>query len=224
MSEDVSEVDQWMIDRMSGLSFLDVGGLWGTTGEKVSLAAKNGARSYFMVDHTEEVSWWAAFEQRMKDLGVDNYGVIKIDVEEVWFNSHVKIADMTHCNGLLYHSANPMLFLQQLASVTSKYLVLGSVHSGRYNCSSELSVFVPGCPRNYTRERYDFPDKNAAYGISVPETDWMVNGRPNARPYWWLHSKTTIQTMLGMVGFSVERVVDVWDGRVAYFLCTKEGT
>lgn len=221
-----SDIDEWMAERIRGNSFMDVGGLLGSTGEKITFAHRHGARHLVMVDHVPLTDpLWTAFVERLKECDPVPYvHTFSADVEDMDFQNDIGGAsDFVYCNGLFYHSANPIHFLQQLASVTRKHLVLGSIHSGRCGTQVGESIFIPNNRYAATIvDRLNFPADQPGYGISVPETEWFKDGRPNARPFWWLHSKDTIQRMLKLVGFSVDAVADEWDGRVTKLLCVKD--
>lgn len=216
---ELSEEDRWISERVPNCSFMDIGGLWGLTGEKITVAHRYGASSLTMVDHLDNDELWKAFRDRTEGLDVK---VSNLDIEYDDVENRIEKADVVYCNGLLYHSANPLHFLQQVAAVTGEYLCLGSIHSGRYGSEAEYSVFVPVAPRSYMQNEYNFPIGSPAYGITVEEIEWMKEGRPNARPFWWLHSKLTIQKMLELVGFEVEKAIDCWDNRVVKFLCRRK--
>lgn len=216
--------DGWIRSLCPGKTFADIGGLWGITGEKVTLAAKSGAARLTMVDHVPgDHQLWKDFHLRASGNIVND---IIADVEDADFQRFfLSRSDIVHCNGLLYHSANPVHFLQQLASVVGEYLILGSLHSGRYEFAKPYgSIFVPNHHKASAISRdFEFPSDAPAYGLSVPETEWILtNGRPNARSFWWLHSKAVIARMLDVVGFRIEDEEDDWDGRVVKFLCRRK--
>ena len=62
-------------DNVKGLSFADVGGLWNTTNERVTLAVQSGASRAAMIDLFPETSpWWEKLDARAAERGAADYG------------------------------------------------------------------------------------------------------------------------------------------------------
>ena len=66
--------DAFIARVVRGKSFADVGGLWGTVNEKVSVAHAAGAASLAMVDISEWGDRWNEFETRRRQLGASGGG------------------------------------------------------------------------------------------------------------------------------------------------------
>ena len=229
--------DDWIRDSVLGKSFADIGGLWRTVGEKVTVAAGFGASRLTMVDHSPSGSEdWRLFRERAAGLGVRE---VCADANHDGFIQAVGEHQIVHCNGVLYHTPDPVGMLLQLASITTEVLILGTIHLGRFgqlvnkfdrDPIGELpgSVFVPGLSdahRGIIADAYLFPDHAPARGISEPQGRWTTDGQIDAAVFWWLHSVPAIEAMLAVVGFAIEDVIavgpDSWEGRVIKFLCRK---
>ena len=61
-------------ELVPGKTFVEVGGLWGTVNETVTVAIQAGARAATMIDmHPRESEWWTKFDARCAELGVADY-------------------------------------------------------------------------------------------------------------------------------------------------------
>ena len=100
-----------------GKTFAEIGGLWGTTNERASVAHKAGARELTMVDVSPPTSkWWPAFEARRVELGVPSVRSVSGDVMQLAYADPSLRFDVVHCSGILYHIPNQFTFLQALRS------------------------------------------------------------------------------------------------------------
>lgn len=231
-----SSPESWLAEHVAGKSFVDVGGLWGIVGERVTVASQNRAASLAMVDHVPpDHDLWGHFRKRVEDHHIDReIRLITADVEQPDFPAIVGRFDVVYCNGLIYHTPSPVQFLAQLRAITNACLILGSVvladaMAMKLNLATDqpLSLFVPALHERQRRavaDAYDFPDHARALGINVPWDDWVRPPNPqklihNAAPYWWLHRPAAIESMLHLVGFDVRDRCAVWDERVMFFLC-----
>jgi hypothetical protein len=69
MGEPISE--QWVAESVQGKSFAEVGGLWGTVNERVTVAARAGAAETAMIDVIPpEDELWTLFRERAATFGV----------------------------------------------------------------------------------------------------------------------------------------------------------
>ena len=68
----------------AGKTFAEVGGLWGTTNERASVAHRAGARDLTMVDLSPADSkWWPLFEARRIQFGVPPVRSVSGDVMQL---------------------------------------------------------------------------------------------------------------------------------------------
>jgi SAM-dependent methyltransferase len=231
----MSSPEAWFAEHVPGKSFVDVGGLWGVVGERVTVAAQHDATSLAMVDHTREHGLWDHFRKRLEAHGIkSSVRMISADVEHPDFAATVGRFDVVYCRGLLYHTPSPVQFLAQLREITNTCLILGSMVlaeaiAAKLNVAPglPLSLFVPALDerqRQTVADAYNFPDHARALGVTEPWNDWIgppnaVIPRHDAKPYWWLHRPAAIEAMLRIVGFDVRDRYAVWDGREILFLC-----
>jgi len=143
---------------VSGKSFADIGGLWGTGqsqhGEKVTLAYKNGAASLTMVDVYPFDDLWKIFEERCRSNGLElafqsvwkrreTVHCIIRDVQDFVDSDNETKFDVVNCSGVIYHVPNPMRLLAALHNITREYLILTSIVTPTIIGSSSGTLRIP---------------------------------------------------------------------------------
>ena len=119
--------DTYISQVVAGKSFADVGGLWGTVNEKVSVAHAHGARGLTMVDVSPRDSeLWELFDERRRTLRVPAVECVSADILTLVEGDPCPQFDVVHCSGVLYHMPEPMQFLRALRKITREALVLTS--------------------------------------------------------------------------------------------------
>src|SRR5688500_4130983 len=99
--------DRFISTVVAGKSFADVGGLWGTVNEKVSVARAYGAATVAMIDLTPLTDpMWTTFIERVHQLGVSDVQCISHDALGLGKSDDAPIFDVVHCSGVLYHMPN----------------------------------------------------------------------------------------------------------------------
>lgn len=208
-----------------GRTFADVGGLWGTVNEKVSVAYKYGAISLSMLDVTVKGGdLWKKFRARMEELGITNYECTTADVCDPQITELVKPFDVVHCSGVLYHHPNPMLVLAALRNITSEHLVLTSSvtqeivenENGRYAIPPSGVVFVPALSE---AEREILKCYWGGMGV-------VAHGLTEKVPYrlddfgawWWLPTAPALVTMCETAGFKILDRGVIWGNNALVLL------
>jgi 2-polyprenyl-3-methyl-5-hydroxy-6-metoxy-1,4-benzoquinol methylase len=136
--------DQWIKDLVPGKSFVDVGGLWGTVNEKVTVAAKAGAARTAILDIIPlGQPLWQAFHERCTSLGVSGYQSISASIDEPGLERKVGQFDVVHCSGVIYHCPNPLYILTQLARISREYLILTTTVIPSIVSNSKGTITVP---------------------------------------------------------------------------------
>jgi hypothetical protein len=123
-------IDRWIIDRVRGRSFVDIGGIGiGSTNERTSIAAKAGASVVKQADIRPADFWeWSTFREVSAAKNVT--GVIEIaevDIRRRETLSAVGRCDIVHSTGILYHVQSPAEALWNLRSITGDYLITNTV-------------------------------------------------------------------------------------------------
>src|SRR5689334_17094164 len=104
--------------HVEGMSFVDIGGLWGTKGETVTTAVDGGASRVAMADIKEPGSvWWQRFEAHCAERGVTGYDEIQVDICAPDAPERLGKFDFVHCAGVMYHVADLFTFLGNLVAV-----------------------------------------------------------------------------------------------------------
>src|SRR4029450_5303038 len=101
---------EWIERIVPGRTFAEVGGLWGTVNEQVTVAAKGGAREVTMIDIAcDSTNLWERFRERCKQEGVEDYRCIRADINEPGTTERVGVFEVVHCSGVIYHCPDPLL-------------------------------------------------------------------------------------------------------------------
>ena len=107
--------DTYIGQVVAGKSFADIGGLWGTVNEKVSVAHAHGARGLAMIDVSPTDSeLWALFDERRRTLRLPAVECVSADILTLVEADPCPQFDVVHCSGVLYHMPEPMQFLRAL--------------------------------------------------------------------------------------------------------------
>lgn len=212
--------DRFIKQVVAGKSFVDVGGLWGTVRERVSVADKYGAADLAMLDVTPRTDpLWRAFHERMKALQVEG-AIFRLahdlhDYEGPGF-------DVVHCSGVLYHCPNPIGAVQALRRLTKEYLILSSSvvprvienAAGRWElpsdhtwvCLPEMSEENAAIMAAHWRPFVD----DTAIGLT---RDWPKPLDPNDwAPWYWLPTIPALIAVAEGSGFKLVAHAPIWYG------------
>jgi hypothetical protein len=205
--------DEYISRVVRGKSFADVGGLWGTVNEKISVAHMYGASSLTMVDITPlGHELWQLFEERRRTLQLPAVQCISGDVLTLAQTDPCPQFDIVHCSGILYHMPEPMRFLLALRKMTREFLVLTSVvtatrvqsEHGELQIPHAAVLFVPALQqqeRAILRSYWQRFVGNDAIGL----TREAPTRRPDDyAPWWWLPTADALQAMCAAAGFSYQ--------------------
>jgi SAM-dependent methyltransferase len=220
MTDDIRDT---FIERIvSGRSFVDVGGLWGTVNEKVSVADAAGASATTMLDmQPPDVELWDDFRDRLRELDVDEYGCVSANIDDVGTPEQVGSFDVVHCSGVLYHAPNPVHTLTQLRRICTEHLILTSVvvpermetSDGAIELESGELLFIPHLPperhailRNY----FELAGIPGSIGVQSPVERWEVS---NYGAWWWIFTRPVLRQLASATSFEVIDEGDAWDGR-----------
>jgi len=219
--EDLNLRDEYIAQVVPGKTFADVGGLWGTKNEKISVAHQHGATALTMIDILPfEAELWQEFYARMESLSITDYKCISTDICDLKVKESIDVFDVVHCSGVLYHHPNPMLMLTKLHDITNKYLILTSAitqevienRKGRYTLPPSAVLFVPALSdeerevlKVYWREDVGIP---VARGI-IDKVPYFLTSHG---PWWWLPTAQALLTMCEIVGFKIISHDLTWRG------------
>ena len=217
--------DAFLARVVPGRTFADVGGLWGTVNEKVSVAHALGAAEVTMIDLTPEGGeLWQKFHDRLDDLGVRNCRCMSRTVTDVASVQGLRF-EVVHCSGVLYHHPNPLAFLAALRVMATRHLVLTSVilpehvsnEHGEYHLPSSGVSFLPALSegqRAVLGEYYRQSSGAIGAGLSTPY-DYAVF---DLEPWWWLPTPDALRAMCRAAGFRVRESALFWGGNALALL------
>jgi hypothetical protein len=200
--------------HVPGLSYVDIGGLWGTHGETVTTAVKAGASRAAMADiQAPGGVWWQKFEAHCAERGVEGFEEIQVDICAPNAPELLGRFDFVHCAGVMYHVADLFQFVGNLVSVTDKYLMLSSVvmpdeirgPSGTLTFGPDHAYLAPVLSEENRRLIGEYLTSKgfvAARGINKP-IEHMKDGRPRSGAWWWLFSSSFMTRVVSMYGLEV---------------------
>ena len=203
--------DHYIQRVVKNKSFLDVGPLWLTIFEKITVAHLAGARELTAIDQWDESDLlWEAFRTRLQKFGVPKCDCVVGDVD--YFEGNF---DVTYCAGVLYHNPEPIGLLKKLYSLTNEYCIVSTTFTESYikNSKGELSIPSGSSLLLAGMDEYDlgvvqedwrqFLGGNNATGLIPRPDEWPIW---NKHLWWWLFTKEAIYRMCEIAGFKVEDV------------------
>jgi tetratricopeptide (TPR) repeat protein len=219
--------DRYIARVVKAKTFAEVGGLWGTINEKVSVASKYGATSLTMIDVTPiSDHLWQDFCDRMTSLNIANYHCISQDITKIKLAEIGEAYDVVHCAGVLYHHAHPMQILVGLHQITGKHLILTSAITqqvienewGRYEIPASGVIFIPALDE---AERAILTAYWQPYLYGSPIiglTEKAVFDINDFGPWWWLPTASALEAMCKVAGFKVLDKGLTWDNNALTLL------
>jgi len=223
--------------HVPNLDFLDVGALWEARNEKVSVAMLAGAKSASIIDITpagDEA--WIRCRERCALLGVSGYAEYSHDLNDPQIHRKVGVFDFVYCSGVVYHTPSIFQALQRLSSLSTRYLMLGSMvvpeeietDCGSLKLAGGGMIFVPGldeATRKILSSYFTGKGLNIMHITQVgPDTQpFMWNpDKPNYGPWWWLFPLQTLCSLVETVGFRIIETHSGWGGLSATIFCEKQ--
>jgi SAM-dependent methyltransferase len=200
---------------VKGKSFVDVGGLWGTVHEKLSVAHRRGARSVTMIDAIGgESEWWPAFHRRMEEMNIPYThrvaDILNDPIEDTW--------DVVHSAGVLYHLPFPLEYLLNLKRIAGEHVVLTTAvmpkrvknRAGEIAIPDGGSLFVPCLTKREKRVlsvHWNAEGRGAVMGGINADREYSVDFYG---PWWWLHGEEVIRRMCEICGMEVAAEGSNW--------------
>lgn len=204
----------WIASKMvsecvQGKSFADIGPLWETVNEKISVAHQSGATSLTAIDQfPADNPFWGRFHERMKNMGINCKSIYSNVLD---YNGEA--FDVVNCGGVLYHAADPITLLKKLKSITKQRLILTSTitpkrinnEEGEFVLPDGALVFVPALSmqnKKILARHWNIFLGGRPDGGLTNETRWDIN---NYNHWWWLFTPSVLDGMCISCGFRILR-------------------
>jgi hypothetical protein len=203
-----------------GKTFADIGGLWGTVNEKVSVAHARGASSLTLIDISPpESELWSLFEDRRRALRLPEVHYMSSDVLVLAESSPCPQFDVVHCSGILYHIPDPIRFLVALRRITRGYLVLTSVvtatrvesEQGALELPQASALFIPALQKRERAILKSYWQRfvgDGAIGLTCEAASWQPR---DFAPWWWLPTVEALKMMCVAAGFDCQEGGYTWN-------------
>jgi len=224
----MSDIRDVFISRVvDGRSFAEVGGLWGTVNEKVSVAHQRGAQTLAMFDTAPEGHmWWQKFEERRTSLNVPDVRCVSGDIINVVETTSQTPHDVVHCSGVLYHMPDPLRLLTALRKLARRHVILTTVVSqARYENEEGVvdvpaggMLFVPGLgarERAVLRLHWTRVYGQDAAIATFERAIWSVG---DFGPWWFMPTVPALEGMCRAAGFDVLDSAPTWAGNAQTLL------
>jgi hypothetical protein len=205
-------------------SFIDIGGLYLATFERVSVAHRAGARSLTLMDvEGPDCPWWAQVQERFARTGVKDCTFISGDV----LTHELPVYDIVFSSGVLYHLPSPLTYLARLRQITGEFCILTSstiperiaVDRRELRIPSSSMIFVPaldGEERDLIVEWY----RRRGRG-NIAEAEERFGGHRNLANYypnWFLPTVAALRGMAVSAGFAIVDEAPVEPEDLSHFL------
>jgi len=222
----------WIGSRVRGKTFADIGGLWGTVNEKVTVALKAGAAEATMIDITPlDGDLWKRFHDRCSAEGISGYRCVQGNIDDPEIVRKVGTYDVVHCSGVLYHCPNPLYTMSQLAKVCNSDLILVTTVipptlsnvAGTVVLAPGSALFVPAMSeaQRAVVAAYWREVGAEAIGITTPCHRWSID---DYSPWWWLFTPDSVAALLKVAGFNIVETAHGWSGRTMLYLAERART
>ncbi len=229
--------EQWVATAAAGKSFAEVGGLWGTINEQVTVAARAGATATTMIDMVpsdgSDENLWKLFCERAASLGVTDTTCVQGSIDDPETVQRVGSFDVVSCSGVLYHCPNPLSTLRQLRAITRETLILGTASmpetvsnaAGTVSVETGAALLVPALTQSQRAVLGQWLREIGgvqALGVNYPmQTDWALD---DYGAWWWFFTRDYVAALLRIAGFEVETVASYWEGRATLYLARTAGS
>jgi hypothetical protein len=223
--------EKWIAAAAAGKTFAEVGGLWGTINEQITVAARAGATATAMIDVAPsdgtDQDLWKLFRERATSLGVADTICVQGSIDDPATVRRVGSFDVVSCSGVLYHCPEPLRTLRQLRSITRETLVLGTATmpetvsgaAGTISVEPGAALLVPAMTQSQRAVLGQWLSDVGgihALGVNYPmQTDWSPD---DYGAWWWFFTRDYVAALLRIAGFEVETLASYWEGRGTLYL------
>jgi len=202
-------VEDLIASCVSNKSFVDVGPLWETTNEKISIAHNSGASSITAIDKFPfSESLWIDFKNHLQSKNIHKCEFLSMNILEY----QNKPFDIVHCGGVIYHAPDPITLIKKLRSITKEKLIITSTVTpeiisnefGQFVLPEGSFVFVPALSSQNKRilsKHWSQFLRGRTDGGLIHDCIWKVD---NYNHWWWLFTPKVLSEMYKSCGFEIE--------------------
>ena len=181
----------------AGSSFVDVGGMYGISGDIAFRAERAGATEVTLFDAGEPTPDFRA------RAAASNSAIrtVQGDLEDPLALAQIGLHDLVYCAGVIYHTPNPVLQLLHLREITRRYLFISSATIPEIPGFPQACVYLPhlGLAERAPLAR-GADDPNMAIGLGTPFDDRPMYGHGN---FWFGMTPSALRAMLVTARFEV---------------------
>ncbi len=172
-------------------SFVDIGSIWRVNGLFSFLAEECGANQVLSIDVNENEEFWNEKDKRNSQVKF-----IKGDIHLKETVEKIGSCDVIFCSGVLYHSPNPLILLEQLRKICNETLILITMVIPEIPGIKNSAIFYP----YLDKKQKNLWDLNTIQkGINEP----YEKGNEYANWFWGL-SSSCVTSMLRYFNFEIE--------------------
>lgn len=182
----------------AGKSFLDMGGMWGISGEDAFTAERAGAERVVICDGMDPTDEF----QRKHAERSSKVEYVQGDLHDPRIVEQLGTFDVVWCTGVLYHSPDPYRLIDHLRRLTIDTLVLGNRVIPELPGIEGACVFYPALS-DQSRRTFTWlhgQESPALPGAAAPFDHTPAMGYAN---YWWGLTPSAIVGMLKLARFDV---------------------
>lgn len=181
-----------------GKSFVDLGGMWSVHGELAFLAEEAGATDVVLLDGMDPTEEFQSEHERRSS----RVRYVQGDLHDTEGMQALGAFDVVWCAGVLYHTPNPYLQLENLRLMTRERLLLGTAIIPEVPGIEQACVFYPGISKEAQREfSRVYGDMAPGFlGASAAFDYTPLLGYAN---FWWGITPSALRSMLEVARFQV---------------------
>jgi SAM-dependent methyltransferase len=188
---------EFLLRYAAGSSFVDVGGMYGISGDIAFRAEAAGATEVTLFDAGEPTPDFRA-------RAATSHSAIRTvqgDLEDPVALAQIGVHDLVYCAGVIYHTPNPVLQLLHLREITRRYLFISAATIPEIPGFPQACVYLPhlGVAERAPLAR-GADDPNMAIGLGTPFDDRPMYGHGN---FWFGMTPSALRAMLATARFEV---------------------
>jgi hypothetical protein len=180
-----------------GRSFIDVGGMFGVSGELAFLAEECGATRSVLFDCMDPSDDFVERHRRTSSSVQHVQG----DLHDPEAIAALGTFDVVWCSGVLYHSPHPMFQLMHLRQLTTDVMVMGNLVIPEIPNFDQACILYPGIPKKMQdgfAKMYGGPERFPGMAAPFDTTPDFAFGN-----MWWGITPSATRSMMRFTGLEI---------------------